>query len=258
MSDSLEDIRRIRRILASIAEFKRLNVSGTGQRAVTCTLGVYERFVTKQERCAERYRAARAAMLTLDPKGDWTVTYRVLHKTDLRGLRRDEDDVVSSEGQYEISWIWLTPRSMQEPEGQGGGATPGEFTETMRAEWARAKARVERWDEEEMLLTEEMRRVLAYFGWKARWWRLQAGRWDSVSMRFRHGLAVYAEKQARIFEALARRSASCWVNYLKKIGQGRVPTWLLPYEPYARKVRPRRLSEDDEAELEDSSDEEDS
>lgn len=50
MSDSLEDIHQI---LASITEFKKLNVSGTGQHAVTWTLSVYERFLMKQEQCTE-------------------------------------------------------------------------------------------------------------------------------------------------------------------------------------------------------------
>ena len=36
----------------------------------------------------------------------------------------------------------------------------------MHAEWAQAKAWVERWDEEEILLMEEMQWVLAYLEWK--------------------------------------------------------------------------------------------
>lgn len=51
---------------------------------------------------------------------------------------------------------------MQELEEQGGGTIAGEFTETMHVEWAWAKARVKRWDEEEMLLMKEMCQVLAY------------------------------------------------------------------------------------------------
>ena len=78
----------------------------------------------------------------------------------------------------------------------------------MRAEWARAKARVERWDEEEKLLLEEMRRVIAFFEWKAGWWVLQRNRRTGIDARLRRGLRVYAVKQARVFRALGRRSAS--------------------------------------------------
>ena len=147
---------------------------------------------------------------------------------------------------------------MQELEEQGGGTTAGEFTETMYVEWAWAKARVKRWDEEEMLLMKEMCQVLAYSRWKAQWWQLQAAHQEGISMQFWQGSAVYTEKQAWIFEALAQRLASCWFNYLKMIGQGWVPTWLLPYEPYAKKVHPQRFSEHNGAEVEKSLDGEDS
>ncbi|PIL29361.1 hypothetical protein GSI_09412 [Ganoderma sinense ZZ0214-1] len=237
MSDSLEDIRRIRRVLAAISEFKRLNVSGTGQRAVTRTLGVYNRFLVKERRCTERYRAARTAMVALDPTGKWVETYKVLLDGDLRGPRRDDDEVVSSEGCYEISWIWLTPRSALEPGETSSGATAEEFTETMRAEWARSKARAERWEEEEQLLLEEMRRVLTFFEWKSRWWQSQGKAREDVSPRFRRGLAVYAAKQAAVYERLAARTASYWINYLKALGP--LPSWIQPYQAFARKVRPR-------------------
>lgn len=105
-------------------------------------------------------------MLMLDAKGDWTTTYQVLQKMDLRRPHCDDNKTVPSKGRYEISWIWLTPHSRQEPGEPMGCATAGEFTETMHAEWAWAKAWVERWDEEEILLMEEMQWVLAYFEWK--------------------------------------------------------------------------------------------
>ena len=43
----------------------------------------------------------------------------------------------------------------------------------MQVEWSKSKARAERWREEVILLSEEMRRVLVYFEWKARWWMIQ-------------------------------------------------------------------------------------
>jgi hypothetical protein len=44
----------------------------------------------------------------------------------------------------------------------------------LRVEWAKSKARATRWHEEIMLLEEEMRRAIAYSGWKADWWQRQA------------------------------------------------------------------------------------
>ncbi|KAI0688809.1 hypothetical protein C8Q76DRAFT_772031 [Earliella scabrosa] len=234
MSDALAEIRRIRRVLAAISEFRKLNVNGTGQRAVTRNLGLYERFMTKQKRSAQRYRDARTAMEKLEPGGAWTQIYRPLLDGDLRGPRREDDEVIPSEGRYEISWIWLTLQPTRDPRDQNAPATDEEFTETMRAEWARSKARVDRWDEDRTLLLEEMRRVLEFFEDRAHWWREQGARRTEVDARLKRGLMMYAEKQASVFEALALRTASFWVNYLREMGP--LPSWILPYESHARKL----------------------
>ncbi|KAF8224566.1 hypothetical protein L208DRAFT_1310555 [Tricholoma matsutake] len=44
----------------------------------------------------------------------------------------------------------------------------------IRVKWAKARARAEQWQEEVILLEEEMRRVLEFCQWKARWWEYQA------------------------------------------------------------------------------------
>ena len=69
---------------------------------------LYNRFNNKTQRCAERYRAARRALLALDPNGLWCACLRHLNADDIRGLGRDDE--TSSNGQFEQSWIWLVPR----------------------------------------------------------------------------------------------------------------------------------------------------
>jgi len=44
----------------------------------------------------------------------------------------------------------------------------------MRVEWAKTKARADRWHEEVLLVSEEMCRVLYFFQWKAEWWASQS------------------------------------------------------------------------------------
>ncbi len=239
MADALAEIRRVRRILAAISEFSKMNVVGLGQRSVTRQQGLFTRFKDKQKRAAERYRAARVAMVRLDPAGGWQTTYRPLLDADLRGPRREDDEIIASEGRYQMSWIWLVSPSARSATDSNEPAGEEEFTETMRAEWARCKARADRWDEEKKLLLEEMRRVIEYFHWKARWWRDQAGRRGDASPRLRRGLALYAHKQSAVFEALARRTASFWVNFLRHMGP--LPAWIQPYEDDARKVRSRKF-----------------
>lgn len=169
--DALEDIRCLQHILTGIADFKRFNVSGTGQRTAGKVRSLFAKFQDKVTRAAERYRAARAALVNLDRGGDWESRFKELVDADLRGPGRNEENE-PSKGRYEMSWIWLVPRGsgFALPEGVMGELDPNEFLTNVKVEWARSQARAERWREEVMLLQEEMRRVIAYFRWKARWW----------------------------------------------------------------------------------------
>ena len=175
--DSLEDICRLRRVLTGIAEFKRLNVSGSGQKANTRIRTLYDKFQLKINCAAERYRAARLALESLDPNSEWTTRLKVLNAADIRGPGREDQE--GSEGRYELSWIWLVPRPSFEsstPAASSGSSStpsstsnPAEFVDSMHTEWARSRARAARWGEEVELLGEEMRRVIEYFEWKAKW-----------------------------------------------------------------------------------------
>ncbi|KAF7289354.1 CxC2 domain-containing protein [Mycena indigotica] len=57
-----------------------------------------------------------------------------------------------------MSWIWTAPGAFDDEEEQ--------LHTTMRVEWCRAMARKTRWNEEVMLLEEEMRRTLRYLQWQ--------------------------------------------------------------------------------------------
>lgn len=88
----------------------------------------------------------------------------------------------------------------------------------MRVEWAKSKACADRWQEEITLLTEEMRRVLRYFEWKALWWKAQRDRRLQAEIDVREGAAAYAEKQAAIINKLAKSFASQWYPLLASNG----------------------------------------
>ncbi|TBU21626.1 hypothetical protein BD311DRAFT_677927 [Dichomitus squalens] len=241
LSDSLEEIRRSRRILAGISDYTRKNVVGTGQRAVLRMRGLCSNFEKKQGRSVARYRAARSALSVLDPQGSWADTYKVLQDSDLHGPR--SDDPTESFGRYAVSWIWLTPRTRPNDTADSHDTTTPEraeeFQVSMRLEWAQAKARAERWRENEQLVIEEMRRVIEFCGDRATWWRSQKGRRFNIDTTLQQGLSIYAEKQAAVCENLATRCASFWVDYLKSLGP--LPSWILPYQTAARRVRPRRF-----------------
>jgi hypothetical protein len=180
--------------------------------------------VNKVDRSANRYIAARNALLSLDPSGsDWKDRLRELDKKkDIRGPGRDPDDL-TSKGRYEISWIWTVTRPVNN--------TPDESEEalnaSLRPEWTKAKARRDRWDEEWQLVQEEMRRVVAYHEWRALWWREQGRRCKVDDEGTMLGLRAYAEKQASTLLALARDCARQWIPALAN--EGIVPDWVTRY-----------------------------
>lgn len=244
LADSLNDIRRVRRILAAVSDYNRSNVAGEGQRMTSRMQGLYARFRAKERRAVNRYRAARVAVAILEPEGEWARTYQPLLDADLRGPRHQDEDVdpaTASEGRYVISWIWLVNYAGNDVRDPTRLATADEFSTTMRTEWARSRARAERWEEEETLLIEEMRRVLAYCEWRAAWWREQSQRrkntdTDEALVR---GLEAYAEKQAVIFDNMATRCGTRWYAYFKAV-MTVMPPFLLPYASAAKQYRARR------------------
>lgn len=95
----------------------------------------------------------------------------------------------TGETRKELSWIWLTtPLSLD----------ANEEDDILRAEWARSRARVRRATEEVTLLREEMRRVLEFLKWKAKWWDARAVARSVNSLTLREGIESYAVKQARL------------------------------------------------------------
>lgn len=120
--DSLDNLRRQLRIASTIRYHSRTSGAGTSQRLGSRTQSVLQRFADKVERCTARYRAAYAALVSLDPDGEWTERLLPLKAEDIRSPHRDlDEDVPSSkkkarkkndrsrpsEGKRELSWIWL-------------------------------------------------------------------------------------------------------------------------------------------------------
>ena len=77
----------------------------------------------------------------------------------------------------------------------------------LRVAWCRSQARKLRWEEQIELVKEEMRRVVAYFGWKSKWWedRAEARQVEGDDVT-RRGLLAYAARQAKLFGLLKSRS----------------------------------------------------
>lgn len=130
MADSLNSVRRTIKTKMSTKEFTRRNLHG--QRSATKSRSTLKRIDKKIKEHADRYRRGYFAMLTLDPNGEWTSTFRQLDKDDLRqplrnkrkhadtdsGSGSDRQSVRAQssaraqaqerlgEGHKTVSWIW--------------------------------------------------------------------------------------------------------------------------------------------------------
>lgn len=85
-----------------------------------------------------------------------------------------------------------------------------EFAREMRMEWAKADARARRWEEDKMIVMEEMRRTCTFLDWKANWWLEQRGQLKKlphVTSDIEAGVDAYAERQANIHRSLGRKFA---------------------------------------------------
>ncbi|KAH8111809.1 hypothetical protein DFH11DRAFT_1546400 [Phellopilus nigrolimitatus] len=229
--DALESLRKHLRVAATLFDHRMRQTAGTGTRPNTRMVSLLTRYNDKVERDAERYRAARAALVSLDPLGDWKLRFHSLRPSHIRYPTRDQEDV--GEGRRKISWIW-----------KNVAGSPNDIQEGLRVEWAKSLARAERWEEETMLVKEEMRRVLVFLDIKSIWWRALAHpcvvEGDKIT---ESGMKAYAYKQAAIRQSLADDFASLWLRVYADHGLGVPSYWPERYQsviPVQKQVRRRR------------------
>ncbi|KAJ6447661.1 hypothetical protein C8R47DRAFT_1231344 [Mycena vitilis] len=145
---------------------------------------------------APHLKPLRAADLTLDGEvqDDETAARKKLALIEAgKGARTPRH--MSGNSKKVLSWIWAAQGALDSEE--------EELHESLRVEWARAKARKTRWEEEVNIIREEMRRVLRYLEWDAGVWegRARMDRED-VPAATREGLTAYGMRQAHFHRAL--------------------------------------------------------
>ena len=218
LQDSLTDLRRFRRALRNLRLYFKRNTAGEGQKTQTKSRTIETGINNQIKRAVRRYRTAYRALSELDPAGAWTNEYRELRDEDNRGPLKEAEEVGTGDGRYVPSWIWASPSAMTLP-GEGSIAERQEVSETVRHEWMTCRARADRWEEEEVLLQEEMRRVISYLRWKSRTWSEKVGiRAGSCTTDIQRGADAYACKQANIHSEMAMTFARQWLPYLKTCG----------------------------------------
>jgi hypothetical protein len=206
LEDSLDDLRRARRTRRGLILFHKVQLAGQGQKTQTKSQAAMRAIQDRIDRYVRRYRTARDALLCLNAPGKWRELYRPLTNDDNRGPGKEQEEASGSDGKYAPSWIWRFTTT---------AISPDEVNEDMRVEWAQCVARADRWEEEQTLLQEEMRRVVEFLEWRSGDWLTKVDlRTDTITPAVRSGLSAYARKQGTIFHRIAVRFCRLWRSTL--------------------------------------------
>ena len=102
--EALENIKKGRRMITGLYQFKKLNISGAGNKPNTKMQTLYNRLQARIKCAADCYHATRSTLLALNPDGSWKDKYKKLNTEDIRGPGRNKDDPTQSQsGRYEMS-----------------------------------------------------------------------------------------------------------------------------------------------------------
>lgn len=117
------------------------------------------------------------------------------------------------EGYRAVSWIWTTTPTILAGDDI---MTNPHMHSALRVEWAKSRARAERWREELILLSEEMRRSLAFVRYRASWWRQLGSSQTHANPGVLEGLRAYAFEQASHQDILAAQWLENWTPLVAK------------------------------------------
>ena len=168
----------------------------------------------------------------------------MLLDSDLSGPGRDDDGV--GDGHHEISWIWRIPRTATVNYDEAS-----EYNNSMRAEWARSRARAERWEEEVDLLVEEMQRIIRFLESESAEWQARADRRVKMFTNLRipfdleDGVRAFAMHHVALYKDLASRFVALWTPLLVTID--RSPSWSSEYVTQSLSTDDPAISSDSDA-----------
>ncbi|KAJ8518864.1 hypothetical protein ONZ45_g4098 [Pleurotus djamor] len=109
------------------------------------------------------------------------------------------------EGYREVPWIWRVAGSLIAED-------TGAMNAGLRVEWAKSRARALRWQEEVLLVKEEMRRVRLSLQHEADEWRKRQASSPTITTDpdLSQGLSAYAHRQILVRETLRNAFTSMW------------------------------------------------
>ncbi|EIW84473.1 hypothetical protein CONPUDRAFT_71239 [Coniophora puteana RWD-64-598 SS2] len=159
--DTLEELRDALRLQKYMLSFKDCFLCGQGASTrARESLKVVDGDILAS---TTTYRVAWSALHSLAlrlSKSGWEEELRELRQRDICAM----GDLLQgqTQGTTSTSWIWINP-SVADGKDKG-------LQDSLRIEWCKSHVRANRWNEEFILLKEEMRHVLQFLQWQADWW----------------------------------------------------------------------------------------
>ncbi|KAF7321399.1 CxC2 domain-containing protein [Mycena kentingensis (nom. inval.)] len=198
-SDALVALRAALYVQAHLIAWR--NVNSAGQKSATRSATLLLRVKERIERAANKYRDAWKGLRKL--KG--AAFAAEVPGTATGGCEREDgarNEPTQAALNAVISWIWRV--------GKHTGAA--ELHDSVRVEWMKAGARVERWREEVALLREEAKRVMRSLVATQRDWTARATRRQTEDRALANGLRAYAQRQVDFHRRVAE---SFWADWSK-------------------------------------------
>ncbi|KAL1671667.1 hypothetical protein EV122DRAFT_284713 [Schizophyllum commune] len=196
------------------------NKHATGQKQSTRARALLSTLQEKIDLDVVAYRRTRQAILSLRNVEHDDAFPPLLHSDlTLEGELAEPDDAAQarlsragssarptrihvSTGKHKMSWIWTARGAPSEDEAN--------VLETVRCLWAKALARKERWDEEVIIVQEDMRRCLRSLESEANTWRERADADIERGEAYASGTRAYAMRHVHQWMALRDHFMSSW------------------------------------------------
>ncbi|KAF9500747.1 hypothetical protein BDN71DRAFT_1567169, partial [Pleurotus eryngii] len=159
----LAELRRHLLVLSTMYQSKD-NLS-CGQKSNTRSVALIKNIQGHVNYVCQKYHSCRSALVALSgplEETGWESLVQPLLDADVRSLK-EGDDTGNSEGRRQLSWIWSSQRTSEAELTEG-------MNEALRIEWCKARARAQQWQEECILLHEEMTCVIKFHQWQADTW----------------------------------------------------------------------------------------
>ncbi|KII84055.1 hypothetical protein PLICRDRAFT_671736 [Plicaturopsis crispa FD-325 SS-3] len=146
------------------------------------------------ERRARRREAMHARRRGLEARDrrEGAIAERERPDSDTVGVGHGEGTRVVS-----VSWIW-------------NGADNADVRDALRVEWAKAWSRARRWEEEVLLVKEEMRRVLVSLEHRAQGWIGRREGAGDLEAAHAEGVRAFADSQVLVLRGIAQKFKDVW------------------------------------------------